>query len=506
MENIKKALKVKVKDNVAVIILEGGVTLGEKTVDEVTAVEPIPQSQKVALKNFEEHDEIIRYGEVIGYAKKIIKQGSWIKEDMVRLPNPPKLEEIEIPKNRVKKDNIAHNKSYFMGYKNTDGSVGTKNMLGIVACSQCVEGILNIAVKEIEDRIKRKYPNIDGVMSINHNYGCGVAIDAEEAIIPIRTLQNLSKHPNFGGEIIVVALGCEKLQPPKLVEELKENQLIILQEEAGMEKMIEAICKKSELTLKKLNLRKREKCSLSNLTVGLQCGGSDSLSGVTANPALGFASDLLVKAGATVMFSEVTEVRDGIHLLISRATNEDIATKLKKEIKWYDEYLERGNVDRSANPTPGNKKGGLTNIVEKALGSIAKSGSSEIIDVVKPGERTKKKGLNFLATPASDFVCGTLQLAAGMTVEVFTTGRGTTYGLAMAPVIKVSSRTELKTKWGDLIDVDAGKIASGESSIEEIGLEIYNMIIKVASGEFKVGVDKMQIKNAICLFNPAPIT
>ena len=240
--------------------------------------------------------------------------------------------------------------------------------------------------------------------------------------------------------------------------------------------------------------------------VGLQCGGSDAFSGATANPALGFASDLLVRAGATVMFSENTEVRDGVAQLTSRAANADVAREIVDQLRWYDEYLERGNVDRSANTTPGNKKGGLSNIVEKAMGSIIKSGTAPIAGVVRLGERATRKGLLYAATPASDFVCGTLQLAAGMNLHVFTTGRGTPYGLAAVPVIKVSTTTQLARRWHDLIDVDAGPIASGTASIEDVGWELFQTFLDVASGVRRTCAEKLRLHNSLALFNPAPIT
>lgn len=189
-----------------------------------------------------------------------------------------------------------------------------------------------------------------------------------------------------------------------------------------------------------------------------------------------------------------------------RAATREVGERLKEEMAWYDKYLAAGGAGREANTTPGNKKGGLSNIVEKSMGSIAKSGTSAIMDVLSPGERARKKGLVFAATPASDFVCGTLQLAAGITLQVFSTGRGTPYGLAMAPVIKVSSRSILKEKWQDLIDVDAGRIASGEATIESVGQEIFEMILRTASGEEKTCADRYGIRNALCLFNPAPVT
>jgi galactarate dehydratase len=221
---------------------------------------------------------------------------------------------------------------------------------------------------------------------------------------------------------------------------------------------------------------------------------------------VGYAADMLVRAGATVMFSEVTEVRDAIDILTARAANADVANALIREMAWYDAYLARGGADRSANPSPGNKSGGLANIVEKAMGSIAKSGSSPISAVYSHGERVKTKGLVFAATPASDFICGTLQLAASMNMHVFTTGRGTPYGLAMAPVIKVASRTTLADRWCDLIDINAGSIASGEQTIEEVGAAIFQMILDVASGRKETFAEHWGLENDLALFNPAPVT
>src|SRR5204863_5166449 len=266
-------------------------------------------------------------------------------------------------------------------------------------------------------------------------FGCGVAFDTPDVQIPIRTVRNLARNPNLGGQALVVGLGCEMLQPAQIVDagdaggtglDLESQWLYRLQDSHhGFGEMIEQIMALAERRLHKLNARRRETCPASALVLGMQCGGSDAFTGITANPALGFASDLLVRAGATVMFSEVTEVRDAVHLLTPRAASQDVADALVREMAWYDRYLAGGEADRSANTTPGNKKGGLSNIVEKAMGSVIKSGTSPIAGVLAPGERVSQKGLIFAATPASDFVCGTLQLASGMTLHVFTTGRGT---------------------------------------------------------------------------------
>jgi galactarate dehydratase len=202
----------------------------------------------------------------------------------------------------------------------------------------------------------------------------------------------------------------------------------------------------------------------------------------------------------------VTEVRDAVHLLVPRTINSEVGKALITEMKWYDDYLTKGEVDRSANTTPGNKRGGLSSIVEKALGSVAKSGTSPIVDVLKPGEKIRRKGLTFAATPASDFVCGTLQLASGMNMHVFTTGRGTPYGLSMVPVIKVGSNSTLSKRWYDIIDFDAGKIATGEKTIEEMGWELFYLILDVASGRKTAACDKLGLHNDLVLFNPGPVT
>jgi galactarate dehydratase len=206
-----------------------------------------------------------------------------------------------------------------------------------------------------------------------------------------------------------------------------------------------------------------------------------------------------------VMFSEVTEVRDGIDQLTSRAVNADVAEAMIREMAWYDDYLKKGGVDRSANTSPGNKKGGLSNIVEKAMGSIIKSGTSPISGVLAPGEKARQKGLLYAATPASDFICGTLQLASGMNLHVFTTGRGTPYGLAAVPVVKVATRSDLARRWHDLMDVDAGRIATGDATIEDVGWELFRLLLDVASGK-KTWAEHWKLHNALTLFNPAPVT
>jgi galactarate dehydratase len=318
----------------------------------------------------------------------------------------------------------------------------------------------------------------------------------------------------------VVSLGCEKLQPDRLLppgsfpiadgrDPAAGVETVCLQADShvGFMSMIDDIVASAKPRLARLEARRRETIPASELVVGVQCGGSDAFSGVTANPAVGFCADLLVRAGATVMFSENTEVRDAVDQLTSRAATPAVAEAIVRELAWYDAYLDRGKVDRAANTTPGNKAGGLSNIAEKAMGSIVKSGSSAIAHVLPPGEklRANQRGLVYAATPASDFICGTLQLAAGMNLHVFTTGRGTPYGLAQCPVIKVATRTDLARRWHDLMDVNAGKIADGEATIADLGWELFRLMLDVASGK-KTWAEHWKLHNALVLFNPAPVT
>jgi galactarate dehydratase len=499
-------IKLNARDNVAIVVNDFGLPAGSRFSCGLKLRAFVPQGHKTALADIDEGAPIIRYGEVIGYALSSIRAGEWVDEARIRMPEAPPLDKLEIS-TAVPPPLPPLEGFTFEGFRNPDGSVGTKNILGISTSVQCVRGTLDYAVKKIRSELLPNYPNVDDVVALTHAYGCGVAITAPDAVVPIRTLQNLALNPNFGGEILVVGLGCEKLAPERLVPE-GSDAIVRMQDEAfdGFGAIVKAITSQAEARLKVLNKRQRETCSASDLVIGLQCGGSDAFSGVTANPAVGFAADLLVRAGATVMFSEVTEVRDAIELLTRRAVNEDVGRALIREMAWYDAYLARGGADRSANTTPGNKKGGLANIVEKSLGSIVKSGSSPIAGVLAPGEKARQKGMLFAATPASDFICGTLQLASGMTLQVFTTGRGTPYGLAAAPVIKIASRSELARRWKDLIDFDAGRIATGEMTIEETGWELFHLILNVASGRIKPWSDRWGIHNDLTLFNPAPVT
>ncbi len=506
-------------DNVAIVANDGGLPAGTVFPDGLILRDKVPQGHKVNLVDIAEGAPVRRYNVVIGTALRQIPAGSWVHERLLQMPQARSLEGL--PMATAKSAPMPPLEGCtFEGFRNPDGSVGSRNILAITTTVQCVAGVVEFAVRRIKDELMASFPHVDDVVGLEHSYGCGVAIDAPDAVIPIRTLRNISLNPNFGGEVMVVSLGCEKLQPERLLppgvipisdqrgaQEPEALDVVCLQDagHVGFLSMIDSIMRQARVHLERLNRRRRETVPASELVVGVQCGGSDAFSGVTANPAVGFATDLLVRAGATVMFSETTEVRDGIDQLTARAVNAEVAQAMVHEMAWYDRYLERGKVDRSANTTPGNKAGGLSNIVEKAMGSIIKSGTAPIMGVVPPGERARQKGLLFAATPASDFICGTLQLAAGMNLHVFTTGRGTPYGLAQVPVIKIATRSDLARRWHDLMDLDAGRIATGEKCIEDVGWELFHMMLAVASGK-KTWSEHWKLHNALVLFNPAPVT
>ena len=321
-------IRLDTNDNVAIVVNDFGLPAKTQFPCGLELRNFVPQGHKVALADIAEGAPIRRYNEVIGTAARPILAGEWVDEARIQMPTPPELDKLElataVPAPQAPLDGYT-----FEGFRNPDGSVGTKNVLAISTSVQCVAGTLDFALKRIRAELLPKYPNVDDVVGLTHNYGCGVAITAPLAIVPIRTLQNIARNPNFGGEVMVVGLGCEKLIPERLLPGEAGDSVVRMQDEAfdGFGAIVDAIMKMADERLAVLNQRHRETCPAADLVVGLQCGGSDAFSGVTANPALGFAADLLVRAGASVMFSEVTEVRDAIHLLTRRASTKMLAVR-----------------------------------------------------------------------------------------------------------------------------------------------------------------------------------
>ena len=506
MEMIDLTTLLNEKDNNITIVAEDGLPQGFILESfGITLIEAVPYGQKVAIGDIDENMPIIRYGEIIAYAKQWISKGEVIDSTKIYI-KPVNDLDINIPYESRKRNlkGINLKDKYFLGYENEDGTVATRNILAISTTVQCSEGFINVLIDRIRQELLVKYANVDDVVMISHLYGCGVAIDGDGAHIPQRTIANILDNPNFGGQVLMICLGCEKFTYD-MVHGVNEAD-VIMQQDGSFEEMMEKSLKLAEEKLKILNERVRTPQPLSKLRLGLQCGGSDALSGMTANSVFGYVADILVDAGASVIFSEVTEIRDAANILISRMSDEDVRKKFIQEMKWYDNYLNQAHVDRSANPSPGNKKGGLVSVIDKAMGSVAKSGSSDIIDVLSPGEKIKKSGLTFAATPASDFVCGTQQLASGINMMLFSTGRGTSYNLRQVPVLKVATNNGLAKRWNDLIDFNAGEIVIGQATVEDLAIKLLDLIIECASGRYETKADKLKLYNQLAVFNPAPIT
>ena len=325
MSDQARLIRMHASDNVAIVANDGGLPEGAQ-VDGLTLRQAVPQAHKVALRDLAAGDPVRRYDVVIGYAKGPIPAGSWVNESSLDMPQAPDLDGLSRARGVLAE--IEPLEGYtFQGFRNANGSVGTRNILAITNTVQCVSGIVGHAVERLRREVLPRFPNVDDVVALDHTYGCGVAIEASGAAVPIRTLHNIARNPNFAGSTMVVSLGCEKLQPALLFPEAFSAgqgapvSLVTLQDEShvGFEAMQRSILETAEKHLARLDTRRRETCPASDLVVGMQCGGSDALSGVTANPALGHAADLIVRAGGTVMFSEVTEVRDGIDQLVRRA-------------------------------------------------------------------------------------------------------------------------------------------------------------------------------------------
>ena len=341
-------IRMHARDNVAIVANDGGLPAGTVLSDGLMLRDQVPQGHKVALVDVPAEAPVWRYGVVIGYALKNIAAGSWVHERLLQMPSARALDDLPIA--TIKQETLQPLEGYtFEGYRNADGSVGTRNILAVTTTVQCVAGVVSLAVQKIKDELLPLYPNVDDVIGIEHSYGCGVAIDAPDAVIPIRTLRNISLNPNFGNEVFVISLGCEKLPPQRLlppgsfplVDERAAPDgpdTLCLQDDqhVGFMSMLQHITEAAKPHLARLNARRRETVPASELVVGVQCGGSDAFSGVTANPIVGFAADLLVRAGATIMFSENTEVRDAVEQLTYRASTPEVAQSIVRELDWYD--------------------------------------------------------------------------------------------------------------------------------------------------------------------------
>ena len=447
----------------------------------------IPPGHKIAIRAIPQGAEVIRYGQVIGHATVDIAAGDHVHSHNVGTRQGELALDYAFCSNVQPVDYVAEaERRTFLGFRRADGRVGTRNYLGIIASVNCS----STATMRIVDHFRHhpimdNYPNVDGVIGFPTKGGCGAHHGSQYLALLQRTMAGIVDHPNVGGHI-VMSLGCEDNQPQELIDNTslhdKQQTVISIQEGGGYRKSVEAGIAAVERLLPIVNAFQREEVPASELVIGLQCGGSDGWSGVTANPALGQAADLIVRQGGTVVLGETSEVYGGEHLLTRRAVSEEVGQKLVNKIHWWEEYTSMWGAEIDNNPSPGNKLGGLTTIYEKSLGAIAKAGTTPMVDVIDYAERISKRGFLHMDTPGFDPVSVTGQVAGGCNMVVFTTGRGSAFGFKPAPSLKIATNSVLFARQEPDMDINAGKMLDG-ISLEAMGAEIFEHILRTASGE-----------------------
>ena len=469
------------RDNVvtATRALEAG-----SQIEEITTTGLVPSGHKVAIRAISTGEEVVKYAQFIGLAAEDIAAGDHVHTHNVAFRNTETAYEYGT---NLRPVTPVATPDTFMGYRRENGQIGTRNYIAIVTSVNCSA----TAARRIADAFGpdelAAYPNVDGVVAFVHGTGCGMASDGDGFEALQRVMWGYARHPNHAG-VLMVGLGCEINQIDWLLEAygLKQSptfQVMNIQSVAGLAKTIEMGIAKVQVMLSEANKATREPCPASALKVALQCGGSDAWSGVTANPALGYACDLLVAQGGTGVLAETPEIYGAEHLLTARSANRAVGDKLIGLVDWWQDYTTRNKGSMDNNPSPGNKKGGLTTILEKSLGAAAKGGTTPLTGVYKYAEQVTAPGFTFMDSPGYDPASVTGQIAGGCTLVVFTTGRGSAFGSKPAPTIKVATNTDMYTRMTDDMDVNAGEMLSGGVSLAEKGREIYEMFLRVASGE-----------------------
>lgn len=481
------ALRLSENDNVAIALkqLHKGAPIG---IGDLVANGFIASGHKVALCDIRAGQMIFRYGQVIGAAREDIRAG-----DHVHTHNAGMYElspDYQLGA-EVKATNYFFPPATFKGIVREDGRVATRNYIGVIASVNCsatvVSAITDYFRRDFRPDALVDYPKIDGVVPITHPLGCGVDMQSDAMAILRRTLAGYVVHPNFHS-VLVIGLGCEALQIGDILQvgsvaESARVKTMFIQESGGTRKTIQTGIDLVKAMLDTANAVERVDVPVSHLSLGLQCGGSDSYSGITANPALGAAVDLLVRHGGTAMLSETPEIYGAEHLLARRAVNTDVGQKLIDRIEWWKAYCEKNGAELNNNPSVGNKQGGLTTILEKSLGGVTKGGTTNLVDVYEYAEKVTERGLVFMDSPGYDPISATGQIAGGANMICFTTGRGSAFGCVPSPSIKLASNTALWVRQEDDMDINCGRVIDEQLSIEEMGAEIFQKIVSVASGE-----------------------
>ena len=448
---------------------------------DIVTKDPIPFGHKVCLKTINKGEPVIKYDQIIGFASRDINSGEHVHSH--------NLEFKEFDRNYKvsEKKLILDEKSdtFFKGIIRDNGQIATRNYIGIVSTVNCSATVTKMIVEKIKySNILNDYPNIDGIVPITHSTGCGMNTENEGMQIFQRTIDGFKNHPNFS-HVFVIGLGCECAQISLFDESLKKHNRIhflTIQDEGGTKKIVDKVVSQIKNLLSEANNVERTPQSVNNLILALQCGGSDGYSGISANPALGVAADMLVKKGGSSILSETPEIYGAEHLLINRANNQKTADKLIEKLKWWKHYTSINNSSMDNNPAPGNKKGGLTTILEKSLGAVAKGGNSILQDVLSYAEPLKNKGFNFMDSPGYDPVSVTGQVASGANVICFTTGRGSCFGCKPVPSLKLATNTAMYEKMSEDMDINCGTIVDGKENIETLGKKIFELVVNTASG------------------------
>ncbi|WP_223425672.1 UxaA family hydrolase [Tateyamaria pelophila] len=443
----------------------------------------IPSGHKIATRDMAVGDVIRKYAQVIGYAAQPIVAGDHVHTHNVEFRGTDVAYEYGTnlrPATRATGDT-------FMGYRRENGQVGTRNYIAIVTSVNCSATAARMIASNFTPEVLADYPNVDGVAAFVHGTGCGMAGDGDGFEALQRVMWGYAAHPNHAG-VLMVGLGCEMNQIDWLLEAwgLKQGptfQTMNIQSVAGLRQTIEKGIEKVAAMLPIANAAQRTECPASDLKVALQCGGSDAWSGITANPALGYATDLLVAQGGTGVLAETPEIYGAEHLLTARAVDRATGDRLIDLIHWWEDYTARNKGSMDNNPSPGNKTGGLTTILEKSLGAAAKGGTTPLTGVYKYAEIVRAKGFTFMDSPGYDPASVTGQIAGGCNLVCFTTGRGSAFGSKPAPTIKVATNTEMFNRMTEDMDVNAGAMMTDGVSLEDKGREIYELFLRVASGE-----------------------
>ena len=446
----------------------------------------IPSGHKVATTDIAQGAPVLKYAQRIGFAATDIAAGDHVHTHNVAFASTDGDYEFGTDLRPVTMV-PPEARDTFMGYRRENGSVGTRNYIAIVTSVNCSATAARMIADHFTPDVLAPYPNVDGVAAFVHGTGCGMAGDGDGFEALQRVMWGYARHPNHAG-VLMVGLGCEMNQIDWLLEAygLKQGptfQTMNIQNVAGLRKTVEMGIAKVTAMLPIANQATRTPCPASELMVALQCGGSDAWSGITANPALGYACDLLAAQGGTGVLAETPEIYGAEHLLTRRATDQATGERLIALIKWWEDYTARNKGSMDNNPSPGNKAGGLTTILEKSLGAAAKGGTSPLMGVYKYAEPVRARGFTFMDSPGYDPASVTGQIAGGCNLVCFTTGRGSAFGSKPAPTIKVATNTDMANRMVEDMDINAGTILSEGISVEQKGREIYDMFLRVASGE-----------------------